>query len=59
MTDPEIITRLARIESLLERLIIPVAAEEARQLASATDEQRREHNKAVMQRAKARQRRAA
>ena len=53
MTVDDLGKRLERIESLLERLVAPVSAEEARQLVSATDEQRKAHNKSVLQRAKA------
>lgn len=55
VTDREIMARLERIELLLERLIAPVAAEEARQLVTASDEQRREHNRGVLRRARERQ----
>lgn len=58
-TDQELIMRLERIELLLERLVAPVAAEEARQLLTCSDEQRKAHNRAVLQRAKVRQRNLA
>jgi hypothetical protein len=54
MTMSDLERRLAHIEALLERLVVPVAAEEARQLVTASPEQRKAHNKAVLARAKAR-----
>lgn len=59
MEDREVVTRLTRLEGLLESLLLlighisePIAAEEARQLLTASPEQRRAHNKAVLTRAK-------
>ena len=50
----EINNRLARIEQLLQRLVVPVQVEEGRQLVTATPGQVRGHNKGVLARAKAR-----
>jgi len=59
MNFSELSQKLTRIERLLERLVAPVAAEEGRQLASSSPEQRKEHNAAVIQRAKEKLREAA
>ena len=53
----EIVRRLDRIEHSLSRLVAPVAAEEGRQLATATDEQRKAHNRLVLGRARSNQKR--
>lgn len=53
MTLADLDRRLARMEQILERLVVPVAAEEARQLVTASPEQRKAHNKSVLARAKA------
>lgn len=50
----EINNRLMRIELLLQRLVVPIQNEEGRQLALATTEQVKVHNKDVISRAKAR-----
>ena len=52
MSLTEIKNQLGRIEQLLERLVVPLVAEEARQLASASPEQIKEHNRGVIARAK-------
>lgn len=57
--DNDIQQRLVRIESLLERLVAPVEAEEARQLVTCTDAQLKAHNKSVLQRARAAQKQGA
>ena len=50
----EIDKSLSRIETLLQRLIVPIEAEEARQLITASPEQLREHNRSIVARAKQR-----
>lgn len=55
MNLSELDKRLSRIEFLLQRLVVPVEAEEARQLAGASDEQRTAHNRTILERVKARQ----
>jgi len=59
MTIKDLAEQMTRIEVLLNRLVTPIEMEEGRQLAGASDEQRKAHNKAVLARARAKQQRRA
>ncbi len=52
-TEQRILNEMAQIRQLLERLVAPVAAEEARQLATASRAQLKEHNDGIRERARA------
>jgi len=54
-TIEQLAAQMTRIELLLERLVTPINMEEGRQLAAASNEQRKAHNKAVLARAKEKQ----
>ncbi|MCL2761076.1 MAG: hypothetical protein FWD70_05465 [Desulfuromonadales bacterium] len=49
-----VMNELHEIRTLLEQIIVPIATEEARQLITASTEQRKAHNSAVLKRAKER-----
>ena len=58
-TIDDLSKQMNRIELLLMRLVTPIEMEEGRQLAGATKEQIKAHNKAVVARARAKQQRRA
>lgn len=51
----DVLSELKAVRSLLNRLLVPVEAEEARQVMSMSDDERKRHNKSVLKRAREKQ----
>ena len=54
-TLDEVLVELKAVRGLLNRLLVPVEAEEARQVMSMSDDERKRHSKAVLKRAREKQ----
>lgn len=54
-TLDDVLNELQAVRNLLNRLLVPVEAEEARQVMNMSDDERKRHNRSVLKRAREKQ----